>query len=237
MAAIAAVFIAGCATYIPVQKEAGNFSLSYTSTAQGQTTPEVVAIVSPEFGSQDASRGNSVNYQLTRAGMVNVDKSQFIAAESFSKNYQKQFASAIHTAVEEMFQKRGFKTKGPYEAYEDVTYTDKKTLYLISNPKINLYFDQTVTDMSCRNGNQVCKAEGTIRLRGEIVYRLQEPLTGQAMLTKRFDIGSLGISREYIKEFQSRTVSQGLSGALWDKMVSPDKLFDNTDKVLTDAIA
>lgn len=230
------IILTGCATHIPTARESGNLSLSYASNAVGTALPETIALVSPEFSSGERAGGSNVNYQVSFLGLQAVDKSNFVAANEFNQRYQQQLSQAVQSATEDMFQKRGFKTKGPFQAYDDISFTDKKGLYLISNPKISIYFDQNVTSNNCRNNGMMCKQEGNFRIRGEIIYRLQEPLTGQSMLTRRYDLGSFGITKNYVKEYQVRTMSEGLSGALLDKMLAPEKLIDTTDRALSEAV-
>jgi len=239
-AVLMAVALGGCATYIPVEKTSGNFSLSYASTAQqGAPLPAVVAFVAPEFPGKDVDKSNTMTYQVSIpsfAGMA-TDKTPFVAAAQFQARYKQEVSDALQNALEDMYQKRGFKTKGPYETYDDISFVDKKAVYLISEPKLTLYFDQTVTKTECHNGGQVCHTEGNFKLRGELLYRLVEPMTGQSLMTKRFDIGQLNIEKKYVKEIQFRTLSNGLAGALLDKMIAPDKLIDTTDQAMSEAIS
>jgi neuraminyllactose-binding hemagglutinin len=233
----------GCATHIPVQRENANLNLNYQSSIQDALTGKVIAIVSPEF-----VRDNEVA-SMKQAGQPGMMPNPYLmslmagaqtfqkpyANATFQREYQSRLRSAMQGSIEELLSKRGFNTKGPFSTLDDITYGDKKGMYLLSVPKITLFFDEKITRQDCKNRGLVCTVEGDFTITGELLYRLIEPLTGQALLTKRIDLSSLNISKTYHKEFQARNNSNGLDGALIDKAVAPDSLHDNSDRVLVEA--
>lgn len=237
------VISSGCTTHIPVQKESATLDLNYRATTRGAATGKVIAIVSPEFVKdndtasvrQAAQPGVVPNPYLMSLMTGQQQVQRPYANITFLREYQPRLRAAMQGAIEEMLSSRGFKAKGPYATLDDITYVDKKGLYLVSVPKITIYFDERITRQDCKNRGLLCTVEGSFNVTGELMYRLIEPLTGQALLTKRIDLSGLNISKTYRKEFQARTHSNGLDGAVLDKALAPDVLRDNSDKVLVDA--
>ena len=238
------VFLSGCATHIPVQKESATLNLNYKASTRGAATGKVIAIVAPEFVKDNDTAS------VRQSGQPGVVSNPYLmslmsgqqqvqgpyANAAFLREYQPRLRAAMQGAIEEMLSSRGFKAKGPYATLDDITYVDKKGLYLVSVPKITVYFDERISRQECKNRGFLCTVEGSFNVTGELMYRLIEPLTGQALLTKRIDLSGLNISKTYRKEFQARTQSNGLDGAVIDKAVAPDVLRDNSDKVLVDAV-
>lgn len=233
---------AGCATHIPVQKESAVLNLNYHSSTHGEATGKVIAIVSPEFNkdndvasARQANQPGVVPNPLLMAMMAAQQSVPRPYANTAFQEYQPRLRMAMQGSIEEMLSNRGFKAKGPFATLDDISYIDKKGLYLVSLPKITLFFDERITRQECKNRGLLCTVEGNFTVTGELMYRLIEPLTGQALLTKRIDLSGLNISKAYRKEFQARNTSNGLDGALIDKAVAPDVLRDNSDRVLVEA--
>jgi len=233
---------AGCATHIPVQKESAALNLNYHSSTRGEATGKVIAIISPEFIKDNdlasvrlANQPGVVPNPLLMAMIAAQQSVQRPYANTAFQEYQPRLRMAMQGSIEEMLSNRGFKAKGPYTTLDDISYIDKKGLYLVSLPKITLFFDERITRQECKSRGLLCTVEGNFTVTGELMYRLIEPLTGQALLTKRIDLSGLNISKAYRKEYQARNTSSGLDGALIDKAVAPDILRDNSDRVLVEA--
>lgn len=237
--ALFAISISGCSTVVPVQKEIGSLNLQYQTKENGSSTDMVIAIVSPEFvksenGNAQANQGQQNNLFALMAAQRGSSQPSF-SANSAAFSYQPNLINAMQSTLEEMLSKRGFKTKGPYANLDEINYTDKKTMYLIATPKLVLRFDQKQSGENCTR--MICTETGSFQISGELTYKLIEPLTGQSMLTKRIDLSSLAISKEYLRQYQQiRSDSEGIAGTLIDKASAPKSISDNTDKVLVDAI-
>lgn len=212
----AGVLLSGCATNIPVHKDTGTLNLSYQTKETGAPTGLTVAIVSPEFAK------NAVAQEPQRTMFI------------FDGSYKGRLTSAIQSTIEELISKRGFTTKGPFATLDDMNYGDKKSVYLISTPKLTINIDNHTISQSC--AGMVCTEKGTIQISGELIFKLIEPLTGQSMMTKRIDLTSLTSPKEYIKQQQNNRVEQASLGGMIAKANAPESLQDNTDLVSAEAV-
>jgi Neuraminyllactose-binding hemagglutinin precursor (NLBH) len=216
----AGVLLSGCATTIPVNKDVGSLNMNYQTKEAGAATNLVVAIVSPEFAKNSAA-GQQQN------------PNTFSASSTFDGSYKARLTGAIQSTIEELISKRGFTTKGPFATLDDMNYGDKKSMYLISTPKLTINMDQKQTSIGCKG--MVCSEQGEIQIGGELTFKLIEPLTGQSMMTKRIDLTSLTTAKVYVKQWQARVDPASMGGML-AKAQAPESLQDNTDRAMTEAI-
>lgn len=215
------IFMSGCATNIPVKRDVGALDMNYQTKEKGTSSDLVVAIVSPEFANNSASGSEPAS-------------TKFSATTSFHTSYEERLTSAIQSTIEEMVSKRGFKTKGPFATLDDINYGDKKSMYLISNPKLTINFDHKMTSQGCEG--LVCTEIGQVQIGGELTFKLIEPLTGQSMMTKRINLSNLTTPRNYTRQWQNVYVDQTSLGGMLAKAKAPESMVDNTDKAMTDAI-
>ncbi len=234
--------VTGCATSIPVQKETVSLNLEYTTSSQkGGQTGKVFALISPDFGSSAEGvnpKGNGKVASSLVASLI-AGQQQFAgpyANAALQSKYQARLRLAMQSGLEDLVSKRGFNVKGPFSTLDDMSYGEKKASYLAVVPKLSLYFDEQITNQDCSNRGLSCFAEGNFSVAGELLLRVIEPLTGQSVITKRIDLTSFNIAKKYRREFQARTQSNGLDGALIDKMFAPKELHDNSEKAIVEAV-
>jgi len=214
----AGVLLSGCATSIPVHKDVGELNLNYQTKQVGAPTGLTVAIVSPEFAKNSAN-GQQQNY--------------YSANKVFESGYKARLTSAIQSTMEELIAKRGFTTKGPFTTLDEINYGDKKSMYLISTPKLSINVDSKLTSREC--SGLVCTEKGEIQVSADLTFKLIEPLTGQSMMTKHIDMASLVTPKSYIQQWQNNVDPTSVSGMI-AKAKAPESLQDNTDKSITEAI-
>jgi neuraminyllactose-binding hemagglutinin len=169
--------------------------------------------VKPEFVDQQAEKEVRLAYNFSR---------------KFHGNYKARLVDAMKDSLQELLSRKGFKTKGPYATFDEITYGDKKTIYLASVPSIKLYFDDKPTQQEC--SFKYCSTEGQIQITGELTYKLIEPLTGQALLNRRINLSNFAISKIYRHDALTE------SGEIGSISSTPPELFTNADKVLVEAI-
>lgn len=246
LASVAAciVLLGGCATHVPVKRETGALNLQYQVAPTTQKTDKTIAIVSPLVAGLEAAatndRGSAVPSNPFLAAMMaqagGRATGQFSGQSQFERNYRTRLADAIFSSLQEIAASKGFRTKGPFPSFDDIPFGDKKTLYLVGVPSLRVFIDQKSERSECKNNGMACIDEGTIAITGELVFKMIEPLTNQAMMTKRINLSDFGIQKRYVHEFQSRTHSGDLVGTLLDKATAPAELRDNTDRVMTEAM-
>lgn len=239
--------LAACATPLSVDKQFGNLNLNYPVKYQEPRSQQTIAIVSPEFAAIDetaasSSRpGSSQNPLLAlyktqmavMAQMTGMDERDSFSG-AFSKSYKTRLKNAMKESLLEIISRKGFLMKGPYNSFDDITFIDKKSIYLASIPSIGISFDEKQTKIQCYR--LYCSEEGQFQITGEMTYKLVEPLTGQSILNRRINLSDFNISKSYVRQYQVKQGSRDLVGTAVDRASAPDKLTDNTDKALVDAI-
>jgi len=229
-------FVASCTFHpISLKKEVGQLNLEYELPRQKRQTKYVIAIVKPEFADLQAEQGprpaNAFEAALLHKMMMKQRKEQrknYNFSKKFHGNYKARLIDAMKDSLQELLSKKGFKTKGPYATFDEITYGDKKTIYLASVPSLKLYFDDKITQYEC--SVNYCSTEGQIQITGELTYKLIEPLTGQALLNRRINLSNFAISKTYRHDVLTK------SGKIGSISSNPPELFTNADKVLVEAI-
>lgn len=236
--------LGACATPLSVDKQFGNLNLNYPVKYQEPRSQQTIAIVSPEFAAIDSTAassskpGSSENpmlalYRAQMAQMIGKDERDSFGG-AFSRNYKTRLKNAIKESLLEIISRKGFLMKGPYNSFDDITFTDKKSIYLASIPSIGISFDEKQTNVQCYR--LYCSEEGQFQITGEMTYKLVEPLTGQSIMNRRINLSDFNISKSYVRQYQIKQGSRDLVGTAVDRASAPDKLTDNTDKALVDAI-
>lgn len=236
---VTAAALSGCATHIPVNREVGNLDFSYQASAKTKATGKSVAIVSPQFVAAEAAAQVSTQpdsrnaLALLMAAQTGL-RQTYTPQAVYQATYQQRLGDAMMGAIQEIISKKGFNTKGPYASFDDIPFGDKKTIYLAAVPSLKVYFDAKSQQFSC--SGMVCTDQGVFTVTGELIYKMVEPMTGQAVVTKRINLSDFAISKSYLREFQGRTASDGLVGMAIDRAMKPEQLRDNTDRVMTEAL-
>lgn len=231
----------GCTTLvIPVNSATGNLNLNYRPGTASHTTGKAIAIVSPEFAGTDAPAASQPTPSLMTVfgTMVNmpVAQSRFQPQIAYQNTYRPRLKDSMVSGIQEIISNKGFGIKGPYATFDDMSYGDKKDTYLAAVPTLKIYFDAKPQQVACVGQAAICTDQGTFTVTGELVYRMIEPLTGQAIMTKRVNLSDFNITRSYFRQYQWRTNMGDFLSYLFAKLSAPASLSDNTDAVMTDAI-
>ncbi len=232
---ICVVLFTGCSTKIEVDRKVGQLNLESAKLKQEKPVDNVIAIVSPSISLPKKENKNQQIqqfplgfYQPTRTS------TQFDADNTFSSNYKNRLNQALESSITEILSAKGFKLKGPYSHLEDMTYQDKKQVYLAFVPKIDFRIDNKSTKTIPER--LYTRTEGVIQIGGSFTISIQEPITGQVFLNRRINLSDFNISEPYIYEVQHSTGDGTITGAAFDKVTAPDLITDTTDVALTKAI-
>ncbi|WP_066356549.1 HpaA family protein [Aliarcobacter skirrowii] len=232
---ICVVLFTGCSTKIEVDRKVGQLNLESAKLKQEKPVDNVIAIVSPSISLPKKENKNQQIqqfplgfYQPTRTS------TQFDADNTFSSNYKDRLNQALESSITEILSAKGFKLKGPYSHLEDMTYQDKKQVYLAFVPKIDFRIDNKSTKTIPER--LYTRTEGVIQISGSFTISIQEPITGQVFLNRRINLSDFNISEPYIYEVQHSTGDGTITGAAFDKATAPDLITDTTDVALTKAI-
>jgi len=169
------ILLASCAPQAPVQevsKTIPTFDYQPPSRNPVDSASVSFALVNPQFPESWKS-------------MLNV-----YPFDKFSKN--------MATDFEEILSARGFRLRGPFRTYDELTFPDKSESDLILTPKIEIDLmgaGQTVVSKDLL-GSISYKWKGTVNLGGRISINLNESLSKERMWTKSIELPSKSIPYE-----------------------------------------
>jgi len=236
---ISATLFTGCSTKIPVERKVGNLNLQSAKLQPESQVRNVIAIVSPNIAANSVVAQTQNQTSQSPISMMIAQRMQAINANydfnnAFSQSYAKRLNKALESSISEIISAKGFKLKGPYAVFDDMTYQDKKKVYLAFVPKVDFAIDNKV--LKTDRHRLYSHTEGVIQIGGSITVTMLEPMTGQVFIKRRINLSDFNIQEPYIYEKQTKTSDSSLIGVAIDKGSAPDKLVDTTDVALTKAI-
>ncbi|OMH40366.1 HpaA family protein [Desulfurobacterium indicum] len=155
-------------------------------------------------------------------------------SQYFKEYYEDKLKKALQTAIQEILIKKGFTLKGPYETFDDITYQDKKKIYLTLIPEINLDIKKVVEENKCNN--LYCSEKGKLYFGGDVTVTLIEPLTRQVFMKKRINLSDANIVDPYTYQYQINNRNKDLITDLVSKATAPKELIDSRDKAMAEGI-
>jgi neuraminyllactose-binding hemagglutinin len=195
----AAILFSGCATKLAMKVEKGTADYNFETTViKGKQTSLVIAIVDSSMAS--GKTDNALN----------------------------ELSKALSVGLSEIITKKGFKLKGPYQAYDDITYRDKKMIYLAIVPKMEINIGKTIQNR--KSHKLYYHEEGIINMSGSLILSVDEPMTGQTFIKKRISLHDLNIQEPYIFEEQTSYGDGSLIGKALDSL-NADKILQNNLEV------
>ena len=216
----------GCSTKIvSIKKETGHLNLEAPQIKQAPQTGKVLGIVDPQFHYKeynDEIDDNTISFRNSYT---------FSPSKYFKKYYEDRLKRALETSIQTILLKKGFKLQGPYATFDDITYQDKKKMYLAVIPQVNLDIKKVVNEKRCDIVYYTEK--GTIYFGGDIIVTLEEPLTRQIFMKKRINLSDVNIAEPYIIQYK---VGQCPPYINTSSVKIPKYLVNNVDKAMTDGI-
>jgi Neuraminyllactose-binding hemagglutinin precursor (NLBH) len=197
--------IAGCATPPPATQAVTPLSFDYKPGPKAKDTGHAIAFVNAKASTTDPSgAGVTVRVQSGNVGAW--------APRS------PQLEAALSQTIAQIVSNRGFRTMGPFNTDDDLTFVDKKAAYLASTPELIYAVERADQVKRCDATN--CNETGNFVVTGKLVLRLVEPMTKQSLLNKTINLTDFGISQPYTMNYaapvqaQQAKPSGGLLGAL-----------------------
>ena len=224
--------IVGC-SQIPVKKEAGRLNFDYSSKEIGEPTHKVIGLVASEVESPQLANAHNPQNPFMALALANAQQG-FNANKAYGDSYEMQLMTALNNNFESILTNKGFNTKGPFQTFDDIAYSDKKSMYLAVVPRLNLNIVQESDGVSCKTTH--CTDIGNIHITGEMLLKVIEPLTGQSMLNKRINLSDFNILEPYRKEWEKMN-DGGLVGMALNEALKPEQLVDDSEKALTTALS
>lgn len=236
---VTVTLFSGCSTKLQTQKDIGTLNLKSVKLKRLSATKNIIAIVSPNIAANSvvaqtqnqASQSPLAMMMMQRMGNMNVS---YNFNNAFSQSYAKRLNKALESSISEIISSKGFKLKGPYGVFDDMTYQDKKKVYLAFVPKVNFTIDNKV--INTKRNRLYTHTDGVIQIGGSIIVSMIEPMTGQVFIKRRINLSDFNIQEPYVYERQTSRGGEGLIGTALDKSSAPDMLKDTTDVALTKAI-
>jgi len=232
---VTTILFSGCSTTLQTQREIGTLNLTSKKLKQLKPTKRVIAIISPKIAGKkqqtQAPKSRLEIMMMQRMGNMNAN---YNFDSAFSKNYARRLNNALEDSVSEIISAKGFKLKGPYKELDDMTYQDKKKVYLAFVPKIDFTIENKV--INTKRHRLYTHSDGVIQIGGNVIISMLEPMTGQVFIKRRISLSDFNIQEPYVYEKQISDGSGGLIGTAIDKSTAPKKLIDTTDVALAKAI-
>lgn len=227
--------VSGCSTHIPVNKKVGHLNLENERFIKEEKVENVIAIVSPVFATHEEKEANDpMSYmQKLMAQRVRINADYNFQTE-FRSNYAKRLVDSFESSLSEMISSKGFNLQGPYGTFDDMTYKEKKKVYLAFVPRVDLQIEQKISNTE--NHRLYTHQDGVIQIGGTLLITMVEPMTGEIFLKKRINLSDFNIQESYVFERQFRERSGGLDSALIDKATAPKIITDTTDIAMTKAL-
>lgn len=139
-------------------------------------------------------------------------------------NGSEQFKKALSLAISEIISAKGFKLKGPYQTFDDITYRDKKMIYLAFRPKLDMQLKHQKTKEE--RHQSYYHEEGVYTAEGSLEISVVEPMTGQVFIKRRIDLSGLGLSEKYI--YEQQIMRRGMTSAMLNAALAPEQLQNTT---------
>jgi len=236
---VLSLLISGCSTHVPLKKEVGQLNLQSKKFEQQVKTDKVIAIVSPVFAARNESakvqNTTGMNpYEAMLMGRQGTVKGSTDFKQDFANNYAQRLSKAFESSISEMIAAKGFKLQGPFSNFDDITYREKKKIYLAFVPKVDFQIEKKV--LNSKKERLFIHEEGVIQIGGSLIITMVEPMTGKTCVKKRINLSDFNIKEPYLQDRQYRE-GGGLNFATaMDKVSAPDSIKDTTDVALTKAI-
>jgi neuraminyllactose-binding hemagglutinin len=229
VSSVVAIGMSGCipapAPQATSKQDVGTLSFKYTFKNKKARVNKKIAIVAPKFSDISARKTEGANFNALLG------------------DYMGRLSKAMSSGFEELILTKGFTIGGKHKTFDDMTYPERKSTYMSLVPTIEITIDKKVTSQDKHMSYYTEK--GIMQVSGELIVKMIEPLSKQMFISKRIDLSDLDIKKEYT--YENKLISKksgssggGLIGSLLDSAIkgatTPDKMSNNMDKVLTEAL-
>jgi hypothetical protein len=180
------ILMVGCGPTVPVKEEARvlpTFHFEPPSKAPVDSGSVAFAVVNPQF--PDSWKAFLTVYPF----------------DKFSKNMATDFEAIVSA--------RGFRMRGPFRTYDELTFPDKSQSDLILTPKIEIDLEGVGQTTSGKDifGTISYQWKGTVNLGGRITLNLNESLSNERMWTKSIELPSR--SMPYVSKKYQQPITWG----------------------------
>ena len=193
--------LAGCAAVLPpTPAYTPQFTFAYPAANEPPAGDVTVAIIRPIDVDETSIRAKKQNAEriaaLQAAGIA-------VTSDSSSKyeSVDEAFRSSMVAQLQELFNTKGFKQRGPFEDLNAMTFPDKKGSDLTLTPQIGIRVtvprtrtqgqDPGILGIGASDGQSV--ADGPCTASGFVSFVILEPLSGEKLWIKKVDVPSVQV--------------------------------------------
>lgn len=133
--------------------------------------------------------------------------------ELFRLRYRTRMEQRLHEDIREILTARGFESAGQFDDYAEVGAATRQQAMLASAPTGSIALLREADAPTCRDN--LCVEKGHLRLEGQFLYLLAEPLTGSVVAVRRMNIYGLDIEVPYVHETRQSAPSLWTRFATW----------------------
>jgi len=187
---LAPMIFQGCATTAPAAPPyTPNFNFSYQAMSEATAQDVTIALVQPvnvDTASVQAEKELAASGDKSYAAFQNLDTG---------------FKSAMVAQLQELFNKKGFKQRGPFEDLNSMTFPDKKGSDLTLTPQIGIRatmppaYTHPLDNLKYWFVEQEYEtvASGPCTASGFVSFVMLEPLSGEKIWVKKVDVPTVQV--------------------------------------------
>lgn len=114
------------------------------------------------------------------------DNEEGLLVDRAYKNFAKGFGRSMAADLDRVFTTKGLTVSGPFSAFDEITYPDKKSAHFAFTPELFITADVKPGPLYF-NGDYHSKSI-TMEIRGQMILELREPLSNQKLWVKRIEL-------------------------------------------------
>jgi hypothetical protein len=147
------------------------------------------------------------------------------------KNFAKGFGRSMAADLDRVFTTKGLTVSGPFSAFDEITYPDKKSAQFAFTPELFITADVKSGELYF-NGDYHSKTI-TMEVRGQLILELREPLSNQKLWVKRIELEPRTVTSQecYADSYQL------LPGGYYGNVPTDRLLYDGKQDAVADYMA
>jgi len=175
--ALTAMAVFGCASGAPKQAAEPEMLPSFDFAPPSNATPD----------------STSVSFCLVKPQFPEVWQKDLITYYPFNK-----FSQNMGSDFEEILSARGFRMRGPFATYDEMSFPDKSQSDLTLMPKIEFDFSPVGVQQAGKDllGTPWYRWKGTVKLGGRITIAVNETLSNERMWSKSVELPARSFAYE-----------------------------------------
>lgn len=188
-------------------------------------TKQIASQLAPKFDyftpSADGAvvKSNQIALALLRP-KFGVSTSEFITTSCYGRSPFTNFIKSMGNDFEEMLTARGYTIKGPFNTFDEMVYSEKKTTDLALHPEVDIEFSGRPIhqQLNVMNNKFFYYVDGEIKITGKINLVFYEPQTKTKVWVKSVPFEETTFHVKGAKKYAQPTFIQEEDG-IWNPLV------------------